>query len=107
MSIFSASIVPLPQYFVASRSSILASSITRMTGLGAMPEKTIRSRPANFSSGPKWPPTVESPCPFDNGLTAPKQHLLPDGAKFPDITPGVTTSRFSGPSGSAPRGTSS
>ena len=89
LSIFSASMVPLPQYFVASRSSTRSSSMNEVDRARARCPRRRSGRSRRTSArGRSGRRPSSRRAPLESGLTAPKQHLLPDGAKLPEITPG-------------------
>ena len=56
--------------------------ICRYTGLSDFPSNIIPSYPANFSSGPKWPPELEAPIVPVRGALATTLNLPAHGHKY-------------------------
>ena len=95
-----------PQTCEASRISTWSSLIHRYTGALAAPVTTIASQPARLSSAPQKPPTSASPKPPVSGDFAPTACRDAPESGVPVSTPMAKMRMFSGPSGSAPFGSS-
>jgi len=97
-----AACVSAPQSFDALLMRTVSPSISRYTGRFERPRTTIPSHPARLRLIPKLPPLFEWPIAPVSGLFAEMSYRLEHGAPVPVRGDVITTSTFSGESGSIP-----